>query len=145
MTLCEYGILLSPLPTSASGASSSLRSTAHALPQSTSCMPIYLGRLPRLTQTWWRGQCMTWGKWESRLLVHCCRGHWWIVSMSSHTQKFGEILKKCCPKLIFMSLTCCKLQTHWNTLSNSNTARFVKKNGFLTNQTNISNSWFPLS
>ena len=65
--------------------------------------------------------------------------------MSSHTQKFGEILKKCCPKLIFMSLTCCKLQTHWNTLSNGKTARFVKKNGFLTNQTNISHSWFWLN
>ena len=46
--------------------------------------------------------------------------------MSSHRQKFDEILKRCCPKWIFMSLICCKLQLHWNTLSDDNTAGFVK-------------------
>ena len=62
MTFREYGILLVPPSTSDSGAASSPRSTAHALPPSTSCRPISPGRLPRLTLIWWRGQCLTWGK-----------------------------------------------------------------------------------
>ena len=86
--------------------------------------------------------------------VHCCMGRtlrevekWPIVSMSSHRKIFDEILRKCCPEWISMSLTCCKLQIHCNTLSEAFTPRFVKKSpvGFLINQKTISHSWFWLN
>ena len=138
MTFREYGILLTPPSlrgprpsASASGASSSQSSTAQALPPSERCRPISSGRLPRLTLIWWWGRCLAWGKGKSNTLV---QGQtlwevelWPIVSLSSHRQKADEILKKCCPKWIFMSLTWCKLKIHWSTLSNSNRAGFVKK------------------
>ena len=43
---------------------------------------------------------------------------------------------------ICMLLTCCKSQVHWNTLSQGNTAGFVKQipYGFLTNQSYICHS-----
>ena len=61
------------------------RSTAHALPSSTSCRPISPGRLPNLALT---GQCVTWGKgqgadtFRSRAVtncihVSCIHVSWW--------------------------------------------------------------------
>ena len=61
--------LTSPPSTSGSGATSSQRSTAHALPTSMSCRPTSLGRWLRLILRWWGEQCWTWrqGLWKALL------------------------------------------------------------------------------